>query len=735
MIVRTTEDLIKVVDFIKNNHIISLDIETNSLNTRKGKIIGFGISNNKESYYIPHLEWDGEELKQVLSKCDCIDLLEFLKGKQLIGWNLSFDTRYIKNYFEVNLIPDIYCDVMLLKHAVDEERPFALKEVAAKIYGADATQEKEELQASIKSNGGTATQYYKADTDVMAKYCEQDGMLAFNLYGHYSPQLRKEGLESFFYEEESMPLYREVTIPMEEGGVPLDMELLKQTDKELKRDIKLLEDKIQQKIKPYTTKFRKWYFNKEYKPSRTGSFLQGAIEYFGISLPRTKSGKYSTAAKHIESLPSGEFKDFATGKAWLPPDTILRIQEYMSDGHILNLKSKHHLKKIFFDELGEKAVSYTDKGNPQIDEKFLEVMKDKYDFVPLLLDYNKLSKLEGAYIERFLEQQEDGIFYPSFLQHRTISGRYGSDLQQLPRAIEKELLDEEKVSEVVYKYTNRIRRLFISGSNFRFVDADYESLEPHVFAHVSGDEKLRSVFRHGLDFYSSVAIGTEKLEGVSADKSAENYLGAKKKALRQKAKAYVLGIPYGMSPYALGKSLNVSENEAKLLYDNYLNAFPDLKRWMESSNDKVRTDGFVKSEAGRIRHMPLAKKLHAAYGTQLLDPLHLYSSYNHMPKKYEQMKYLRKQMKNFLNNGKNFQIQSLSASIVNRSALAINRYMRDNNINGYVCLQIHDEILIRVEEAKAEHMMVVMQDLMENTYTLTVPLKASSDIRRLLCRL
>ncbi len=141
-------------------------------------------------------------------------------------------------------------------------------------------------------------------------------------------------------------------------------------------------------------------------------------------------------------------------------------------------------------------------------------MANKYKWASLLRDYNKLNKIKGTYIDRILDNQENGIFYPSFQQHKTVSGRYGSDLQQLPRPLE-----ENQASEVVRKYNNEIRKLFIAGENYVFIDSDYESLEPHVFAHVSGDERLKDIFRSGCDFYSTIAIATEKLDGVSAVKN------------------------------------------------------------------------------------------------------------------------------------------------------------------------------------------------------------------------
>ena len=189
-----------------------------------------------------------------------------------------------------------------------------------------------------------------------------------------------------------------------------------------------------------------------------------------------------------------------------------RVWSKLRKRYMFNLASKHHLKIVFFDTLNEKPLSYTDLGSPQINDEFLELMSEKYDWVKTLQDYNKLNKLKGSYIKRILERQENGIFYPAFNQHRTDSGRYGSDLQQLPR-----LGDKEQFSPIVIKYRNQIREVFIARDDHKFVDADYESLEPHIFAHVSNDSAIKAIFNMGWDFYSTIALKAENLKDVSVE--------------------------------------------------------------------------------------------------------------------------------------------------------------------------------------------------------------------------
>jgi len=320
-----------------------------------------------------------------------------------------------------------------------------------------------------------------------------------------------------------------------------------------------------------------------------------------------------------------------------------------------------------------------------------------------------------------LEGEEDGRYYFYYKQHGTVSGRYGSDAQQLPKV--KEEGDDDPI---VLKYNNLVRAFFIPDDHNIFIDCDYESLEPHVFSHVSGDDGLKDIFRNNWDFYSTIAIKTEKLDQYSPDKKADNYLRKLAPAVRNKAKAYSLGIPYGMGAYALGKNINVPTKEAQKLVDGYLNGFPELKSWMKRSENDAREFGYVKTQVGRIRHLPKVKKIYDALGDAMLD----WNTKRQLEYEYgkEKILNLSRDFINGLNNAKNVQIQGLSASIVNRAALAINRELINRGIRGWVCAQIHDQIIVEVDHDRDKECAQLVKDLMENTTKLSIALKAPPEI-------
>ncbi len=698
----------------------AFDVETTGLNTRKDTIIGFGISNGLKGFYFCHKYWENGELKTALTKEECTIILNLLKNKKLLMWNGAFDCAITYNYFDINLIPSLWMDGMLGKHQVQEHPPFALKTVGVMVYGDQEKREQLDLFESIKKNGGGPKEYFKADLDIMAKYCIQDCHLTFRLCFYFLDKINEEGLNNFFFNEETMPLYKKVTIPMEMKGIPVDVPLLEQLQSDIEEDIQELERSIQSLISPLLDKvFVPWFFQNAHPPKRRGKFAQALCKIADLPLSKTSSGAFSLSEKALESLEESIYKDFLQGKSNLPDEIVLKVQNSMSECKF-NLASKNHLRILFFDTLMEQPLSYTPTGLEQVDDAFIESMAAEYKWAGMLRDLNKLHKIKSTYIDRILNLQEEGTFYPSFSQHKTISGRYGSDIQQLPRPKEG-----GELSPLVLKYNNFIRQCFVAGENYVFIDSDYESLEPHVFAHVSGDKGLKDIFRSGSDLYSTVAIATEKLTGVSANKSEPNYLGKVNKVLRQRAKAYALGIPYGMNAFALSKSLDIDISEARDLIDRYLDAYPKLAEWIRDTIYHVLANGQIDSEAGRIRHMPMVPIWHKE---GISTNRKFLKKYSYKSEIWTEMAKKSDKMKNYLNNSRNFQIQSLAASITNRACIAIAKELEKENVDGHVCAQIHDQIIVKVPKELAETWKNKVQSLMENTYKLSIPLKAPAEI-------
>ena len=770
-LVNTVELVEKLLKHIEESPYLAIDTETTGLNVRKDSIIGWSVSGEEGvGFYLPTLVWnkDTQELEEQFingrsSHEITKRLLKKLVGKKLIFHNGSYDGRIIKNFYGIDLIPYIWVDTVMLVHTVKEEgafgygNAFGLKTIAImhqQELGLDVEQEANSeqlrMKESIKENGGYITktnfEIYKADLALLAEYGAADTDLTLRICNLYLQKLKEENLEAFFFEEEVMPIYREVTIPMEEYGVDLDMPLLLKAKEEITLDSQKNKQIVLESLMA-TPEGKQWALDRameKFPPKHKGAWASELITRYSLTMPRSETtGKYSINKQSLKALEENNTEErlkpiiqfLKEGDiTLLSQEEVVRISlslwKQENDGEYVNIQSKRHLGEIIFNYFNEKSQSQTTKGIDQFDMDMIESLSKKYTWAENLRVYNKLLKIKSTYIDRFLEGQEDGRYYFGYRQHGTVSGRYSSDAQQLPKPKE----DGEDTPLIVY-YNNLVRAFFIAGQGRKFIDCDYNSLEPTCFSSVSGDENLRDIFRNGWDFYSTIAIRTEKLNdrkdlypnGVSPDKKADNYLKKLDTPRRNKAKAYSLGIPYGMQAFALAKTLNIKQKEADALVEGYLNGFPQLREWMTNSRKQVQEHGYIKNMVGRVRHLPVAKLVYERFGETLLD----WKTKQELGRQFGEdfIEGLYRDYKNARNNCLNFQLQSLASSVVNRAAMMINRRAKEMGIDAVVVAQIHDQLIINIEESRAKEFAPIVQYIMENNLVLPgVDLKAPPEI-------
>lgn len=739
-LLETPDELLWAENHILQYDLVAFDSETDGLNVRKNKTIGYSFSTEVgNGFYIPLWEFDGKDLFKLENLYCKKKLLKALSTKKLIMHNGAFDTKIIFNDLDVDLLSSLYADTQLMRHTLQEEGPFALKDIAVELQaeiGIDsdevANQEQLELEQNVKAKGGSWTkdnkEMFKADLPILAKYACADTDLTLRLYHYFQKKLEQEGLLDFFYKDEVMPLYTLVTIPMEFEGVHLDLPTLEVLNTNIGDEIEKTKQYVVDEIlkSQYGADLIELLL-RDYEVSNKGSFAQALCAELHLPLPINEKGKYSLTKKSINTLPDNSIKTFLledASEAWLGEELIKNIKMRMlkeDEPMIINISSKQQLGKLAFEVMGLQPLSKTEKGSPQFNEAFLDTIKEPW--AQELRVYNKLSKIKGSYYERFLKQQEDGIFYPTFKQFGTTSGRYGSDMQQLSRPVEEDSDDPR-----VVKYINSLRKLFIPKKDHVYIDDDYESLEPRTFADDASDQALIDIFELGEDFYSKVAIQAENLKNVSADKKHPNFLKNKFPEVRQNAKAYSLGIRYGMKAGKLSMSLGISLEEAQEIIDGYFKAFPNLKIKMDQYLLEAKTKGRVTSKYGRVRHLPRVKAIYEKYGDDIADYKKLYPMAKKFYKSVDDLKQLRKEYNNSLNNALNFPIQAAAASIVNRAMIAMTRKFRALGLEAWVSLQIHDQVVVTCLKSQTDTIKAIVQDCMENTNKLAMKLIAKPEV-------
>lgn len=753
--------------FLKNDlepgDFIAFDIETTGVREHLCDVIGIAIAwgpKIDQAAYVVLREWDtasqtarpifdqATEAKLVNNLCNG------LLDKALLMHNGVFDVACMWHRYNINLTDSLYCDTLLLKHTVAEERPFGLKDIGELLFGSEATDEQRDLGESVKANGGKWNklnkEIWKGDTDKIGMYAIKDVHLTAAVFEEIEGILKQQGLQNFFYNQEVMPLYRRGTIPMKLQGVFCDVDYFKQLKTEVENGIielteevfKVLGDKIQPKVQEI--------LDKAINTSRTGQFAEGVLAHYNLPVPSNKkTGKPTLAKSALRSLeaeypghvalqwllfdppeieveveedlldeegePMLDYKgDALTHKVKkiiedpnhkgprLPKDVIYKVKKeiYVRNNpslpNVFNLSSTHHLSWLIFECYGETATNFSRKTDkPKVDKNSLE----EYDlpFIPPLAKLKKEEKLLSTYIEPILDLQCEGWLYPTMQQYGTTSGRYscggGLNLQTLPRT------------------DKRVKKGFIAPPGYKVVSADFSSLEPRIFSFMSNDDGLKRVYWEDLDLYSQIAIDVFKLKGVSAREEDDNFLKKIMPEMRDKAKVFTLAVVYGANAGRISQLMGVSYEEAKDIIERYLNTYPGLKEYMKHQENCAIEYGFVSTDFGRIRHLDEAKELYDKYSTALRNKERMIEK---LGEKEGSETYYR--FNNLLNNAKNFPIQSTAAHVTNASIIMLAELFDENKIDGHVCLQIHDEIVCLVREDHAELAAALLKKSMEENW-------------------
>jgi DNA polymerase-1 len=344
---------------------------------------------------------------------------------------------------------------------------------------------------------------------------------------------------------------------------------------------------------------------------------------------------------------------------------------YELAGEEFNINSPKQLGVILFEKLQLPVIKKTKTGySTAVD--VLEALQDKHEIVQYLLDYRTLSKLQSTYVIGLQgEIKEDSRIHTRFNQTLAQTGRLSSvepNLQNIPIRIEE---------------GRRIRRAFVSKDREHvLLSLDYSQIELRVLATITGDETMTEAFTGDTDIHTKTAM---EVFGVEHDEVTS--------LMRRNAKAVNFGIVYGISDYGLSQNLGITRKEAKTFIDNYLDSFPEVKKFMKSIVQDAKRDGYVKTLMNRRRYIP---------------DIH---SRNFNARSFAER------------TAMNSPIQGSAADIIKRAMVRYKEDDKAQSFNAELLLQIHDELIFDVPKDEVEDFIPVIKDIMEHALELQVPLK------------
>ena len=341
-------------------------------------------------------------------------------------------------------------------------------------------------------------------------------------------------------------------------------------------------------------------------------------------------------------------------------------------GHEFKVNSTQQLQTVLYEELGLTRGRKTKTGY-STDAATLEGLRGEHVVVDMLLRFREVDKLRSTYGESLAaEVRADGRIHARFRQTVARTGRLSSEqpnLHNIPTRTED---------------GRRFRKAFLPTSGWSLLVADYDQIELRVIAHLSGDEGLCAAFASDQDVHRFIAgvVFSVAPEDVSHDQ-------------RERAKAVSYGLAYGMEAYGLSRRFGISVGEAKDFMDQYFDAFPGVRTFMDETVARARVDGVTTTAFGRIRRLPeLTEGTGAARAAAERQAM-------------------------------NAGTQGTAADIFKLALVRLDAALAERRLEARIVLQVHDEVLVEAPPGEHEVVEAVTIDALTKVTELRVPLKVS----------
>lgn len=342
------------------------------------------------------------------------------------------------------------------------------------------------------------------------------------------------------------------------------------------------------------------------------------------------------------------------------------ILQYSNE--IINLNSPQQVATLLYDQLKLKANK---KRSTAVE--YLEQLKDEHPVVPLLLKHRKYAKIMSTYIEGLIPHIfADKKIHTSFNQALTTTGRLSSKNPNL-----------QNIS-IRANEGREIRKAF-KEENAYLLSIDYSQVELRLLASLAKEDKFIENFKKDIDIHLST--------GKSLFPHEEDDVA------RQKAKAVNFGIVYGISSWGLADQISVHPAESDAIIKKFFVEYPKLWEYRENIIKTVQKEGYVETILGRRRYLP-----------QIND-----SNF---------------QVREFAKRAAmNAPIQGSASDLIKIAMINVDKYLSDNHLKSKLLVQIHDELLFKLDENE-KHIIPHLVKIMEEAIKLDVPLKVNASYGR-----
>lgn len=387
-----------------------------------------------------------------------------------------------------------------------------------------------------------------------------------------------------------------------------------------------------------------------------------------------------------------------------------------------NPNSPAQVQYLVFDKLKIKPTKFTEGGAASADYKVLKDNESQHPILHDIIQYKAHDKAVGTFFDTYIDlmlpdPENEGryIIHANFNQDNARTGRFSCDTPNLQQVSNPDT--SFKGTDVI-----QARNPFGPRPGYTWYSFDYSQMELRVFAGCANVQQIIDDILSGRDPNTEVAnrawggrgnpiairqaalslelgnseptsievaeawkqygwnhdLAMRGERSVEAMMTAERWLkdnnydivkaekGIGKKITRNRAKMVMFAKLYGGGAKAVMGLLYCSELVAKQFLEDIDKAYPQINRYMRRLTREALDEGYITNKYGR--------KLHIARERA-------YTCVNYM-------------------------IQGTSADMMKLSMLDCDKWLRRNEIPGYLVMTIHDEIIFEIKNT-VDHMKIL----------------------------
>ena len=550
-------------------HPFALDLETKNLTVHSNAMLTLQVAfNERQSYMVPmkHVSapWTPKELRMIYRRLRHLlwDRDPYIMdGQYIVGQNLSFDGRILRQELGLPVIKWRLWDIMAGEYCMDENLGRLRRTTGGGVWGLDsilARYHNDFYFGDDHNKKGTATQFATRPTltSNMLRYAGMDVQAPFAIH---AMQRRKAHAED---DDDGQRFARLMTglwsdtthflSSLEQNGAYVDVN----------------------------------YLQEQVDPS-TGAIYQEIDKYLEElkATPGVRKAEQFLSKQHGPGL--------------------------FGDAGTFDVRNTKHKEVLFFDVL-KLSADETAGGKRSMNKAFKKKHKDVPE-VALWSIYEKGMDIQStinSYCKIFANGTHGSASPDSLLDHRihssygylyVVTGRTSSwnpNLQNIPEH---------------GQYAENAKRVFVSPNGTLTIRMDYSTHEILCWCQLSGDPKMAEMFHkiRGI-LEAHAAHPTEEsrrlLKLADPHRMANNTFTGTPVAevtddARQGTKAVVFGAIFGKHIRTMAKELGISEREMEIIYDKYFGAHPVARDYLVGVRKSAQKDLYIGNQLGHRRHL------------------------------------------------------------------------------------------------------------------------------------